>query len=298
MIDFLKRRYIFLILSLVIIVVGLVMGFNGGFKLDIDFLGGTKIQVELNEEFTNSDIENLVKEITGENPLVQTLSTGNNSVSISTSPITEDISNEIIDKISETYVNSGEPVIKNIQPAYGEELIESAIIAILVSIILILLYIIIRFKTLGVIAAITAIIALIHDALVIIAIYGIFGLSINSTFIAVILTIIGYSINDTIVVYDRIRENRRKVSRSEDIKDTINLSLNQTIKRTVFTSITTLIAIVSVYVLAYMNNQQVLQEFALPLTIGVIVGTYSSIFIASSLWYEIDRVVNKKNKIK
>lgn len=296
MIDFLKTRYVFILLSLVVIIVGFVMGFNGGFKLDIDFLGGTKIQIDLNEEFKNEDIESLVKEITGENPLVQTLSTGNNSVAISTAPITEEVSTNIVDKLNDKYTKAGEPVIKNIQPAYGKELINSAIVAIIAAIILILIYIVIRFKTLGVIAAITAILALVHDALVVVAIYGMFGLPINSTFIAVILTIIGYSINDTIVVYDRIRENRRKVSRSEDIKDTINLSLTQTLKRTIYTSVTTLIAIVSIYTLAYMNNQQVLQEFALPLTIGVIVGTYSSIFIASSLWYEIERIVCKIKK--
>ena len=294
--NFLKARYVCIFISLAVIITGIVMGINGGFKLDIDFLGGTKIQVDLKQEFKNEEIEKLVKEITGSNPLVQKLSSGESSVSISTSPISEELSTKIVDKINEVYVKSDEPTIKNIQPAFGKELIESALIAIITSIVLLLVYIIVRFKTLGVSAAITAILALVHDALFIIAIYGIFELPINSTFVAVILTIIGYSINDTIVVYDRIRENKRKVTRSDDLKDTINLSLTQTFKRTIFTSITTLIAIVSIYVFAYINNQQVLQEFSLPLTIGVLVGTYSSIFIASSLWYEIDRVSNKFKK--
>ena len=294
--NFLKARYVCIFISLAVIITGIVMGINGGFKLDIDFLGGTKIQVDLKQDFTNEEIEKLVKEITGINPLVQKLSSGESSVAISTSPISEELSTKIVEKINEVYVNSDEPTIKNIQPAFGKELIESALIAIITSIVLLLVYIIVRFKTLGVSAAITAILALVHDALFIIAIYGIFGLPINSTFVAVILTIIGYSINDTIVVYDRIRENRRKVTRSDDLKDTINLSLTQTLKRTIFTSITTLIAIVSIYVFAYINNQQVLQEFSLPLIIGVLVGTYSSIFIASSLWYELDRIF-KKNKI-
>ncbi len=296
--NFLKYRYVFLTISLIIIITGITLGFVNGFKLDIDFLGGTKIQVDLKEEYNNTDIENLVKEITGSVPLVQKLSSGDSSVAITTEPISEEKADEIVQKLEEVYLNMDEPSIRNIQPAYGKELIDSALVAIIVSICALLIYITIRFKTLGVPAAITAILALIHDALIIIAIYGMFGLSINSTFVAVILTIIGYSINDTIVVYDRIRENKRKASRSDELSDTINLSLTQTFKRTIFTSITTLIAITCIYVFAYINNQQVLQEFALPLIIGVLAGTYSSIFVASSAWYEIDRLIHKKKYSK
>lgn len=292
--DFLKHRYLFLAMSLIIIVGGIVYGCLTGFRFDIDFKGGTSIQVDINEEYDNSDIQNIVKDVTGQVPLVQKVTGGNNAVSITTEIISEEESSKIVDALAEKYANIGEATTKNVQPAYGKELINSALLAIVVSIAVVLIYIIIRFKTLGVTAAITAILALIHDAAFLISIYGIFKLPINSTFVAVILTIIGYSINDTIIVYDRIRENRKNISLSKDLKETINVSLSQTIKRTTITSLTTVVTVGIVYVFALLNNQQVLKEFSLPLIIGVIVGTYSSMFIATSLWYLLETKLPKK----
>lgn len=298
-IDFIKYRYLFYAISLIVIITGAVFGAVRGFKFDIDFRGGTTIQADLKEEFDNNNVSKIVQNVTNSVPLVQKLSGGQNQVSITTDPISPEMTDEIIAKLKETFLNMDEPSTRNVQPAYGKELIESALIAIIVSIVLILLYITIRFKTLGFNAAVTAILALIHDALVLISIYAIFGLPINSTFVAVILTIIGYSINDTIIVYDRIRENKKKANRSNDFKDTINLSLFQTLKRTIYTSITTITAVVIIYVFAYFNSQQVLKEFSFPLIIGVITGTYSSMFIAPSLMYSFNSITKKfikKNK--
>ena len=297
-INFLKYRYIFFAFSLIVIVGGIVFGLVTGFKFDIDFKGGTKIETDLKEEFNNNDIENIVKQTVGKTALVQKMTGGTSSVTITTDVMTEEESKEVVSALKLKYTNMDEPSVRNVQPSYGSELLNSALLSIGVAVILILLYIGIRFKTLGFTAAVTAIIALLHDALFIIAVYGIFKFPINSTFVAVILTIIGYSINDTIIIYDRIRENRRKITKSNDIKDTINISLSQTMKRTMYTSLTTVTAIVVVYVFAIINNQTVLKEFALPLTIGVLVGTYSSIFIASSLWYMLDGIVAKFSKGK
>ncbi len=297
-IDFLKYRYVFFAFSLLVIIGGITFGLVTGFKFDIDFKGGTKIEVDLKEDFNNNDIENIVKETVGKTALVQKMTGGTSSVTITTDVMSEDESDKVVEGLKNKYTNMGEPSVRNVQPSYGNELLNSALLALGVAVVLILLYIGIRFKTLGFTAAITAIIALVHDALFVIAIYGIFKLPINSTFVAVILTIIGYSINDTIIIYDRIRENRRKVTKSSDMKDTINRSLNQTMKRTIYTSLTTIVAILVVFVFALVNNQTVLKEFSLPLTIGVLVGTYSSIFIASSLWYTLDSVVSKFSKDK
>ncbi len=294
--DFLKHRYIFLIFSLVVIIGGIAYGIITGYHFDIDFKGGTKIEVDLKSEFDNNDLENIVKEITGTKPLVQKTSVGDYTVAITADVMNEETSNKVIEALKDKFKDMDEPSIRNIQPAYGKELLNSALTAIVVSIVIILLYIGIRFKTLGFSAAITAIISLVHDALFVIAIYGIFKLPINSTFVAVILTIIGYSINDTIVVYDRIRENKRKVTKSNDLKETINTSISQTMKRTINTSLTTIIVIVIVYIFALIYSQQVLIEFALPLIIGVLVGTYSSVCIASSLWYMLDGLIAKFNK--
>ena len=294
--DFLKYKYVFFAFSLIVIIGGIVLGLVRGFKFDIDFKGGTKIEADLKEEFNNNDIESIVKESFGKTALVQKMTGGTSSVTITTDFMNEEESAKVVESLKARYANMDEPSVRNVQPSYGSELLNSALLAVGVAVILILLYIGIRFKTLGFTAAITAIIALIHDALFIIAIYGIFRLPINSTFVAVILTIIGYSINDTIIIYDRIRENKRKVTKSADMENTINLSLNQTMKRTIYTSLTTITAIVVVYVFALLNNQTVLKEFAFPLTLGVLVGTYSSIFIASSLWYLLDSAVSKITK--
>lgn len=298
-IDFLKYRYVFIIFSLIVIIGGIAYGLVTGFRFDIDFKGGTTIQSDLKQTFDNNEIENVVAEVTGEKPLVQKMTGGESSVSITTNVLTEEQSDKVVEALQKKYPNMEEPSTRNIQPSYGKELLNSALLAIAVSIILLLLYIGIRFKTLGFSAAITAILALVHDALFIIAIYGIFKLPINSTFVAVILTILGYSINDTIIVYDRIRENKRKITKSADLKETINTSISQTMRRTMYTSLTTISAIFIVFLFALFNNQTVLEQFSLPLTIGVLVGTYSSIFIASSLWYMLDSTIHKiKDKKK
>lgn len=306
-VDFLKYRYVSIIISLLVIIGGITYGLLTGYKFDIDFKGGVTISAEINEEFNNTDIENIVMEVTGINPLVQKTSGGNNSVSISIEPIETEKLDKILEELKVKYTNMSEPSTRNIQPSYGKELLDSAILAVCVAVVIILLYIALRFKTLGVTAAITAILALLHDVLFIVAIYGIIKFPINSTFVAVILTIVGYSINDTIVLYDKIRENKKKVTRSKDIKDTINLSISGTLGRTIITSVTTVVTVIVVYIFATINSQQVLKEFSLPLIIGILVGTYSSIFIASSSWYMLDSAVlrikekfnaNKKAKNK
>lgn len=295
----LKYKKIFLIISFLVIASGLIFGFVRGYKFDIDFMGGTRIQVDLGEGYSEKDVKELVASITGETPLIQTLSSSNNMVSITTNVISEDMANQIITKLNEKYVNMGDSTIRNVQASYGKELIETTVIASLVAILLLFIYIVIRFKVLGISSAISAVIALLHDILVMIAVYGVLHLPINTTFIAVVLTILGYSINDTIVIFDRIRENRRKETRSADFLDTIELSINQSMKRTVYTSITTIVAVIILYVFARINNQGVLQDFALPLMIGVVSGTYSSIFIAPTLLYYFDKIERKiKSKKK
>lgn len=296
--DYLKHRYIFIAISVIIIVVGIAYGLITGYRFDVDFKGGTKIEADLKEEFENHDIENIIKEITGTSPLVQKTTGGSSAVSITCEPMDQETSDKVVEALKEKYQSMDEPSVRNVQPSYGKELLGSAMLAVGVAIVIILLYVGIRFKTLGFTAAVTAIIALVHDVLIVIAAYGIIKFPINSTFIAVLLTIIGYSINDTIIVYDRIRENKRKITKSNDMKDTINMSISQVIKRTLLTSITTITAVLVVYIFAVIYNQQVLKEFSLPMIVGLIAGTYSSIFIASSLWYSLERIVEKTKKNK
>ncbi len=294
--DFVKYRYICIIFSLIVIIGGITYGALTGYQFDIDFKGGTKIEVDLKTDFNNTDIENIVKDVTSKAPLVQKLSSGNSSVAISTDVMTEEESAKVIEALKAKYPNMDEPSTRNLQPSYGKELLESALLALGVAVIIILLYIMIRFKVLGFTAAFTATLCLIHDALFIISIYGMFKLPINTTFVAVILTIIGYSINNTIIIYDRIRENKRKVIKANDDKEIINQSIKQTLRRTIYTTFTTVVVVIVLYIFAIVKNQQVLQQFSLPLIIGVLVGTYSSLFIAAPLWYIFDNIVSKFRK--
>ncbi len=294
--DYIKNKNIIFAISFLVVLAGLIYGFVTGYKFDIDFKGGTKIQVELNESYNTKDIDDIVKNITGQSPEIQSTSSGNYSVSITTQVISEEVSDMVTEALGKKYTNMGEPTVKNVQASYGKELFNSAITAVIVSIILMLIYVAVRFRTLGWTAALSAVCALIFDVCFLFAIYGVFKFPINSTFVAVILTIIGYSINDTIIVYDRIRENKKLITKSSDVKDTINTSINQTMKRTVITSLTTLGAIGCVLVFALVKDQETLKQFSIPLVIGVIEGTFSSIFIASNLWYSIDKLVKKNKK--
>lgn len=296
--DYIKHKNIIFAISLIIVVCGLVYGVVTGYKFDIDFKGGTRIQVDLNEEYQNSDVSKIVEDVSGLVPEIQTSSVGNHSVTITTETISEEVSDNIVTALNEKYTNMGEATVKNVQASYGRDLLNSAIIAVIVSIILLLVYIAVRFKTLGYTAAISAILALLFDVLFLFAVYGVFKFPINGTFVAVILTIIGYSINDTIIVYDRIRENNKLITKSSDKKTVINDSINQTMHRTIMTAFTTIAAIGVVLVFSLIYDQETLKQFSIPLVIGIAEGAFSSIFIASNLWYSIDNLLNKNKKNK
>lgn len=294
--DYVKHKNVIFAISFVVILAGIVYGIITGYKFDIDFKGGTKVQVDLNEEYSASEVGDIVASISGQQPEIQSTSSGNNSVSITMQVVPEEVSDNVVAALKEKYTNMGEATVKNVQASYGKELLNSAIIAVVVSIVLLLIYIGIRFKTLGYTAAFSAILALVVDVTFLFAVYGVFKFPVNSTFVAVILTIIGYSINNTIIIYDRIRENKRLVTKSQDTKDVINQSISQTLKRTITTSLTTGVAIAIVLIFALVKDQETLKQFSIPLVIGVIEGTLSSIFIASSLWYSIDNLVKKFKK--
>lgn len=296
--DYLKHKNIIFAISFIIVACGLIYGIVTGYKFDIDFKGGTRIQVDLNEEYQNSDVSKIVEDVSGLVPEIQTSSVGNHSVSITTETISEEVSDNIVSALNEKYTNMGEATVKNVQASYGRDLLNSAIIAVIVSIILLLVYIAVRFKTLGYTAAISAILALLFDVLFLFAVYGVFKFPINGTFVAVILTIIGYSINDTIIVYDRIRENNKLITKSSDKKTVINDSINQTMHRTIMTAFTTIAAIGVVLVFSLIYDQETLKQFSIPLVIGIAEGAFSSIFIASNLWYSIDNLLNKNKKNK
>ncbi len=279
--DFIGKRKIWSIISLVVILAG-VAGFlirGASFNLGIDFLGGSLIEVEFSRDTNTSEIRSVISESGLENAIIQQsgFQPGeSNRFIIRTTPIDSETKEEMIDLLDEEIGLTGSPLQdRTVDPGFSKQITRYALIAIAVSFIGILIYVWIRFELrLGA----AAIVALIHDVLVTVGIYAILNREINTSTIAAILTIIGYSINDTIVVFDRIRENTPQ-SGKYGYSKIVNDSINITLSRSLNTALTTLIPILLLLIL----GTSALRDFALALAIGIIAGTYSSICIASPI---------------
>ncbi|WP_207289670.1 protein translocase subunit SecF [Senegalia massiliensis] len=277
--QIIQKKNIFFIISAIVIVIGIAMLFINGLNFGIDFTGGTLIQIDLGKEIPVSEIREITDEY-DENADIVHAGDENHEIIIKT---TEDYSNEkrneIFNKFKEKYkLESDKPLqSQKIGPAIGKEIRNDALIAIGIAMVGMLIYITFRFEFKF---GLSAIIALIHDILITLAIFAIFKLPVNVSFVAALLTIVGYSINDTIVVFDRIRENL-KLFKKTDYAKLVDTSISQTIVRSINTSFTTFIAIACLYIFGV----DAIKEFALPLILGILIGTYSSIFIASPVWY-------------
>jgi SecD/SecF fusion protein len=291
-INFVGKRKIFYGISCAIIVAGLiVMGVNAGagkgaFNYSLDFVGGTSTTVTFDRTYELSELEqtvaNDIKSAAGINEiLIQTVS-GTNQVIFKTTTLSVDQREAVEDILEANYgVASDNIAAETISGVISSEMRSSAVEALVIALILMLIYIWIRFKDIKFGAA--AIIALAHDALIVIVSYAFTRLAVGNTFIAVVLTIIGYSINDTIVTFDRIRENQHLATGKKEMAELVNTSVSQTVTRSLFTSLTTFFTVLALYVFGVAD----IKAFALPLMVGVISGTYSSIFIASPLWYDL-----------
>ena len=299
-IDFIGKRKIYYIISLIIVIAGIVSMVTRGFEMDIELVGGTIIEVELGQTYENADVVDLVKEVTGTTARVQKM--GNNveaqtGVSISTAELTEEQKEQILTKIAEKYaiedINANS-TFRTVSAAFGSEMSSRAVKAVVVAVVLIMLYIAIMFKALsGLSAGVAASMALAHDLFVMIALYSILQMPINTIFVAALLTILGYSVNDTVVIYDRIRENtlaNRKMSREE----LVNLSVNQSLKRTMYTSIGIFFALCILLGFSIYYRVDTIKEFSLPLMVGILSGTYSSTLLSGSLWVDFNNILSKK----
>jgi len=284
-----KRKFAYL-LSMILIIAGIGVGIVRGFHMGIDFTGGTMIQLNMGAVVDGGELETFIGK-QGIKVNVTNAGDEGESIIIKTTLAMDNTSRmELIDAIRQEYQiqMEDEVFIENstyIGPSIGDLLKKNAVKALAFAAVGMLIYIIIRFEWMS---AMTAILALCHDVLMMIAFYGLFHVQINSPFIAAILTVVGYSINNTIVIYDRVRENKRLMKKSR-LNDLINTSIRQTLSRTIMTSLTTAAAIVPLYVL----GGSVIREFLLPLLVGVIGGTYSSIFIAAPLYYDLYHLIHK-----
>ena len=296
MFSIMKHYPKFMALSGLIIIIGAIMFFAcGGFVTDIDFAGGTMIKIDMGKAFEASELEKVVKDTTGLTPTVQTsLDADNYEATIKVTSLTAEQRTNLFKAIEEKFGLSGDYMLANetITPLVSSEIISNALLAIIIASALILLYIAIRFAFAP---ALGAIIALIHSVLIMVAYYAIFRHPVNASFIAALLTIIGYAINDTIVTFDRIRENKR-FAKKETFKEICEKSIWQTMRRTLNTSLTTLFSLIVLAIL----GESTIRGFVIPLIVGVVAGTYSSIFVATPMWYLIDggkgETVNKKKK--
>ncbi|SFU38370.1 protein translocase subunit secF [Clostridium sp. DSM 8431] len=287
MIKIVEKKKIWFAISIIIIALGLVSMAVKGLNIGIDFKGGSKVVLELGSDFNKDEVDSIVKEYCSD---AVTNTIDETQYQIKSTDLDSGKLDDIITKIKEKYPTDEDILVSQdeIGASIGEDLTKKSFTALGIAFVAMLIYIAIRFEFKS---GIVALAALMHDVLITLSVYAIFDLSINSPFIAAILTIVGYSINATIVIFDRIRENSKKTRRKSN-SEIANLSVNQTMRRSIYTTITTLFTIVSVYVFV-----PSVREFAFPIIIGILSGGYSSVLIAPSLWVVI-KDWKKKNKDK
>ncbi|UNC92894.1 protein translocase subunit SecF [Candidatus Contubernalis alkaliaceticus] len=283
------RKYTFLFSSF-IIVIGIISLAVNGLNMGIDFTGGTVLHYRIGQSYEVEEVREILQDFNLEGSTIQ--KTGHegifdaekDEVIIKTVYLSEEERREIFQEFQDRWDLTEEAIISedNVGPVIGEELKRNAFLALLVATAAMIAYITIRFEFKF---ALSAIVALVHDLIILLAIFSLLRIEVNSEFVAAILTIFGYSINDTIVVFDRIRENL-KVMKKDKIIAIVNESINQTITRSINTSVTTLLALTALFVFGGIT----LRPLITALLVGVISGTYSSIFIASPVWFTLKQM--------
>lgn len=295
--NFIKNRKIAYTISTVIILVGLISIIFRGFNFGIDFSGGTLFQLKFDKPVSTAEIRKVLGEFNLSQSTIQKLS--ENEFVIRTENIDTERRKEILSVLKEKLANPEALRMETVGPIIGEDLKRSSLYALIFAFIGIILYVTLRFEFKF---SIVSILALFHDCLIVLGIFSLLGKEITIQVVAAILTIIGYSVNDTIVILDRLRENIKSKTR-ETFENLINLSINQTLTRTIFTTLTTIFPILTLYFFGGI----ILSDFALALLLGMVAGTYSSIFISSPLlieWNKIFKVsqkglkINEKKRVK
>lgn len=292
--PFLKYRKLCFALSSAVIVAGFVfMGLNKSatgdlFNYSMEFQGGTSTNVTFNENLSQERIESevvpLVEDITGDADVQTQKVTGTNEVIIKTRTLNMEEREEFEKVMQDNFgVEEGKITAESISGAVSQEMKQDAIVAVVIATVCMLIYIWFRFKNIR--FAASSVLALVHDVLVVIACYAAFKWPVGSTFIACILTIVGYSINATIVIFDRVRENLKERKHDQSMEEILNQSITQTFTRSVNTSLTTFVMVLILYIMGVSS----IREFALPLMVGIVCGTYSSVCLAGSLWFEMNR---------
>lgn len=286
--EYVDNYKIYFSISIFIMILGFIMFFINGFNFGNDFKGGSKFQIK----FTKAVEEKSVREIFEKNNIKVDIiftSKNNDEVEIKTSEFLDTQNrNKILDELQDNIgINRELTTSKLIGPTIGKDMQNKAILSLVYASIGILIYITLRFEWKF---GIAAILSLLHDVFVLVSVYIIFKLPIDGSFIAAILTVVGYSINDTIVIFDRIRDEL-KYSNTTNLSKIVNYSVSSTMTRSINTTLTTVIVVFVLYIMGVES----IKILAFPLMIGIIIGAYSSIFIASPIWLII---TNRENKLK
>lgn len=304
--DFVGNRKKFFAVSLVLIAIIFLVSFIFGIELDVKFKGGSIITYSYSGTVDFDKFETFVEDTIGEKVRIDQksgIASGTDSMDIvlaSSEGLNADKQSELTKAIKAEY---GEQLVflsnSSVDPTIGKEFFTKGIVAVLFASIIMVIYIAFRFKKInGLSAGITAVIALIHDVIIVFGTFAIFRIPLDDNFIAVVLTILGLSINDTIVIYDRIRENKRLYGKSLSVDGLVNNSINETMTRTLCTTGAVIGTLIIVCIVAVISNVSSIISFAFPMLLGSICGTYSTVFIAGPLWVMWQNFKEKKAKQK
>ena len=299
-IDFMKIKKYPFILSIFLVLIIAVVTFTKGVDLDIQFKGGSLLTYYYEGTLNKETLQKKLADEMQMSVNIQQASDVKTKAKNVIIALPNSLTSQEVENINKILNNSFKGnnfqniAISNINPTMGHEFFIKCLVAMELVLIFMVLFIAFRFRKIGgVLGGVTAVLALIHDVIMIFGAFVLLKFPINDNFVAVVLTIIGYSINDTIVIYDRIRENKELMPEATPIYDLVNLSINQSLKRTINTTVTTVLSVGVMYIISLYYNITSIQSFALPMIIGMLSGIYSTIFIATPLWAIFQ---NKKQK--
>ena len=292
--NFVKNKKYFFIFTAIVLIAGIIVIIIKGFNVDTDFAGGTNIQIRIGKSLEAADLDNirlLSESATGETvSSIQKSGANSDEVIIKMKEIDSEKRAQLFDSISAEYNLTEDDLLSvtNVGASMSADLRQAALMSTIIAVALMLVYISIRFKLLS---AVAAVICLVHDLLVMLIAYSVFSIPMQSTMIAAFLTILGYSINATIIIFDRMREER-KLDRKRDLGDIANDSIRSTLTRSLNTTLTTLFTIGMIYLFGVES----IRSFALPLIVGIVAGLYSSVCLAGNIWVVLDKLTSKNKK--
>ena len=300
-INFLSKRNLFFAISGAVIIAGfVVLGINKSttgnvLNYSMEFVGGTSTTVTFHDDMSieelDSEVVPLFEQITGDGAVQTQKVSGSTEVIIKTRSLSVEEREAVETMLADNFnVSSDDVQSETISATISSEMKSDAVVAVVIATLCMLLYIWFRFKDIR--FATSAVAALIHDVLVVLAFYAVSKTSVGNTFIACMLTIVGYSINATIVIFDRIRENLKEMPKKTELQDIVNISITQTLSRSINSSFTTFVMVAVLYILGVTS----IREFALPLMVGIVCGAYSSVCITGALWFVMRKHLGKKQK--